>query len=182
MSLYAHFGSKNELLDLTFERLLSKIVPEPCFDAWRAELESMCREMRRRLLEHPHWVALLARVAAPEPAIGIYDHLLALMARDGFEAEAAMFAFSSAMSLVIGSVLVERMMAGSGRSVPAQRLALIKDLLVGMPTERYAHVADASRCFERWSFDEVFELELRSMLGGLEALARQRDRSDRRSA
>ena len=114
--------------------------------------------------------------------IHIYDRLLNLMARDGFKPEAAMFAFSSAMSLVLGSVLVERMMHGAP-PVPALRLALIKGLVDGLPPERYPHVAVVSECFDRWNFEAVFELELKSLLIGLEGCARRgRTARRRRSA
>ena len=124
MTLYAHFKTKHELLDLAFERLLQHLIPPESGSTWQAEVEEICKHMRRVLLEHPHWIPLLTRVTVPTSAMEIYHRLLSFMWKDGFYPEAAMFAFSSAMSLAIGSVLVERMMGHP--PVPFQRLALME--------------------------------------------------------
>jgi TetR/AcrR family transcriptional regulator, tetracycline repressor protein len=165
MTLYAHFETKNELLDLTFERLLERLIPPGPAPTWQAELEAICRHMRGVLLKHPHWLPLLTRVTVPVCAMDVYHRLLSLMAKDGFRPEAAMFAFSSAMSLAIGSVLVERMMGHP--PVPVRRLTLMKAMVAEMPRGRYPHIASAATKFDQWSFDNVFELELRSLVAGL---------------
>jgi TetR/AcrR family transcriptional regulator, tetracycline repressor protein len=173
MTLYSHFRRKSDLLDLTFEHLLHRLVPTQRHATWQREFEAVCRDMRRELLAHPHWISLLTRAVVPRSALDIYDRLLDLMSKDGFQPEAAMTAFSSAMSLVLGSVLVERMMGGAP-PVPRQRLALIKGMVHEFPAGRYPRVAVASQHFDRWTFDAVFELQLRSMLVGLESGARRR--------
>jgi AcrR family transcriptional regulator len=165
MTLYAHFKTKNELLDLAFERLLQRLIPPDQGSTWQMEFEEGCRHMRRVLLEHPHWIPLLTRVAVPAPTMEIYDRLLNLMWKDGFYPEAAMFAFSSAMSLAIGSVLVERMMGHP--PVPVQRLALMKGMLAEVPRGRYPRLASTAAKFDRWSFENVFELGLHSLVTGL---------------
>jgi AcrR family transcriptional regulator len=178
MTLYSYFNTKSELLDLTFEHLLHRLVPAQRHACWQPEFEAICRHMRRELLDHPHRIALLARTTMSPSALRIYDRLLHLMLNDGFEPEAAMFAFSSAMSLVLGSVLVERMMDGSP-PVPIQRLALIRGLVTAEGPDHYPHALAASRSFDRWTFDAVFDFELRSLLAGLEGCSR-RSRTGRR--
>ena len=108
----------------------------------------------------------------------IYHRLLHLMWKDGFYPEAAMFAFSSAMSLAIGSVLVERMMGHP--PAPLQRLTLMKGLVAEMPRARFPRIAAAASKFDDWSFERVFDLELHSLVSGLaERCARQRSRKRR---
>ncbi len=173
MTLYAHFKTKSDLLDLAFERLLQRLVPPEHGTTWQSEFEDVCRHMRRVLLDHPHWIPLLTRVTVPISAMGVYHRLLDLMWKDGFYPEAAMFAFSSAMSLAIGSVLVERMMGHP--PAPLQRLTLMKGLLAEMPRGRYPRIASASAKFDRWSFENVFDLSLDSLVTGLaDWCARQR--------
>jgi hypothetical protein len=176
MTLYSQFRTKSELMDLAFEHLLRRLVPAQQPDAtWPSEFEGICRHLRGELLEHPHWIALLTRVAVPTCALDVYNRLLGLMAKEGFYPEAAMFAFSSAMSLALGSVLVERMMNGA-HSVPIQRLSLIKGMLADAPRGRYPRIAAAAPKFDRWSFDSVFELGLQSLVAGLsERCARKGD-------
>jgi AcrR family transcriptional regulator len=180
MTLYSHFKTKNALLDLAFERLLQRLVPPEHGSTWQAEVEEVCRHMRGVLLQHPHWIALLTRVVAPPLVLDVYDRLLGLMGKDGFRPEAAMFAFSSAMSLALGSVLVERMMDGP-HPIPVQRLALVKGMLVEMPRRRYPGIVAAAPKFDRWSFDNVFELGLHSLIAGLaECCTRQKGDGKRR--
>jgi AcrR family transcriptional regulator len=172
MTLYSYFKTKDELLDLTFERLLHRLIPAQRHARWQPEFEAICRHMRRELLDHPHRIALLTRTTVTKSVLHIYDRLLHLMEKDGFQPEAAMFAFSSAMSLVLGSVLMERMMDG-GPSVPVQRLALIRQLVTEAAADHYPHALAASHSFDRWTFDAVFDFELRSLLTGLEGCSRR---------
>jgi AcrR family transcriptional regulator len=166
MSLYVHFANKKELLDRTFEHLLQRLVPPRLHSTWQAEFTAVCHQMRGELLAHPHWIDLLTRVVVPPVALDVLDRFFDLMERDGFPPEKAMFAFSSAMSLVLGSVLAERMLGA--HQVPERRLALIRGMVTGPTGKRYPRVLDVSHHFERWSFDAVFDLELASLIRGLE--------------
>jgi len=173
MTLYTHFKTKSELLDLALERLLHRLIPPPRGSTWQAEVEGICRHMRSELLQHPHWIGLLTRVAVPLSALDVYNRLLRLMWKDRFYPEGAMFALSSAMSLALGSVLVERMMDGPN-PVPIQRLRRMKGMLGELPRGLYPRVAAAAPKFDRWSFDRVFDLGLQALIAGLnEHCARQ---------
>jgi AcrR family transcriptional regulator len=173
MTLYFHFDSKRELLDLTFEHLIQRLFVRHRHSTWRAELEAGCRHMRRELLAHPHWVALLTRVTVPPAAVDVYDSLLGLMLRDGFRPEAAMFALSSSLSYALGSVLTERLMSGTP-SVPQQRLRLVRGMLAKMPRGSFPRVERVSPRFERWTFDRLFEVGLHALLDGLDESAPRR--------
>jgi AcrR family transcriptional regulator len=166
MTLYTHFGSKRALLDLTFERLLHRLFAFSGGFGWEHEFNAGCRHIRRTLLEHPHWIELLTRVQMPHSTLHVYDRMLRLMATDGFRPEGAMFAFSAVLSHALGSVLVERLMAGSP-PIPKQRLALVRGMLDERPAGTYPGVASAAPQFDGWSFDEVFEVGLRSLVTGL---------------
>lgn len=184
MTLYFHFKSKHELLDLALEHLTLRLVKPLGHPTWQHELEAGCRHMRRQLLDHPHWVAVLTRVAVPRPALRVYDHLLGLMLEDGFGREAALFALSSIVSHALGSVLTERLMAGAP-SIPERQLALVKGMLATTPRSTYPSLTAVSSAFDRWSFDRVFEVGLQSLIGGLAELAPRRGhhgRSRRRTS
>jgi AcrR family transcriptional regulator len=166
MTLYTHFDSKRDLLDLAFGRLVQRLLKVHHRATWEEEFEDSCRHMRRVLLDHPHWVSLLTRVKVPVSALGPYDRLLGLMSKGGFRPEAAMFAFSAVMSHALGSVLVERMMGGTP-PLPKRRLELVKNMLAEMPRASFPRVAAVSSKFDRWNFDDVFEVGLRSLFAGL---------------
>jgi AcrR family transcriptional regulator len=180
MTLYTHFDSKRALLDLAFAHLLHRLFVPQGGTTWQAECEASCRRMRRVLLEHPHWIALLTRVSVPVSALDTYERLLGLMSKDGFRPEAALFAFSSIISHAIGSVLVERMMAGTP-PIPKQRLTIVKGMLANLPRGSYARVAAVAPTFDRWSFEEVFDVGLHSLIAGLDSRAPRRNRHRRRA-
>ncbi len=179
MTLYAHFDSKRALLDLAFDHLVQRLFRSHQVATWREELETGCRHARRQLLEHPHWISLLTRVRVPPSSLRVYERLLELMANAGFRPEAAMFSFSVVMSHAIGSVLAERMMAGTP-PVPKQRLELVKGMVSAMPHGAYPRIARASRRFDDWSFDRVFEVGLQAILDGLDDSFATRERASRR--
>ncbi|HXX66857.1 MAG TPA: TetR/AcrR family transcriptional regulator C-terminal domain-containing protein [Polyangiaceae bacterium] len=180
MTLYVHFGSKRELLDLAYERLLHRLFAGGHHPTWQSQFEATCRQIRRILLEHPHWVALLTRVNVPPSALEVYDRLLALMWKDGFRAEAAMLALSSLISHALGSVLVQRLLGGKP-PIPKRRLELVKEMLAKTPPRTYPRIAAVSPKFEGWSFDGVFELGMRALIAGLDDRAPRRSSQRRRA-
>jgi AcrR family transcriptional regulator len=173
MTLYAHFESRSQLLDLMFERVVHRIFAGHHQSTWEAEFAAACRHLRRLLLDHPHWIALLTRVEVPRYGLETYERLLGLMWADGFRPEAAMFAFSAIVSHAIGAVLVERLMAGEP-PIPKQRLELVKGILAEMPRGPYRRVAAVAHKFDAWTFEDVFEVGLRSLLAGLAESAPRR--------
>ena len=105
----------------------------------------------------------------PASSFVAYDHLLRLMAEDGFSREAAMHAFSSAMSFALGAVLIERMMTPHRDVVvPLRRIALLKKAIATFPCGAYPNIAATNQALDAWSFDAVFELGLRSLIKGIE--------------
>jgi AcrR family transcriptional regulator len=170
MSLYAHFRSKEQLQDLMFERLVQRLFPAHDGTTWQQEFETAGRHARTLLLGHPYWVPLLARPALPTSSLGFYDHILRLMVEDGFARDAAVHAFSSAMSFALGFVLTERMMTPrSGVVIPIGRMVLLKKAIPQFPAGAYGHVAASKSAFDAWSFDKVFDLGLRSLIAGIES-------------
>lgn len=183
MTLYSHFDSKQALLDLAFAHLVHRLFVTHRHATWQAELEAACRHIRRELVGHPHWVALLTRVRVPSSALHVYDHLLGLMLEDGFRPEAAMFAFSSIISHALGSALAERLMDGKP-SVPQQRLELVRRMLADGSRGSFPRIRAVSSKFDRWTFDRVFEVGLRSLVTGLDESSPRRKgyrRSSRRA-
>jgi AcrR family transcriptional regulator len=169
MTLYAHFRSKEELLDLLFERLFRRLFSIHHHASWRGQLEESSRQVRRELLEHPNWVPLLTRVTVPGKALEFYEHVLALMYGGGFVPEAAVLAVSAVLSHALGAVLVERMLSGT-TPIPVQRLELVKAMVASRPhgARPVPAIEDAMPEFGHWSFDAVFDLGLHSLLAGLD--------------
>jgi len=170
MSLYVYFRSKEELHDLMFERLVERLFQAHGGATWQGEFETACRHARSVLLEHPHWLPLLTRPVLPTTSLGFYDHMLGLMLEAGFPREAAIHAFSSALSFAVGFVLTERMMTPRpGVIVPLRRMALLRAAIPHFAPGTHRHITSAKAAFEAWSFDKVFDVGLRSLIGGIES-------------
>src|SRR5688572_15040479 len=61
MSLYTHFSTKDELLNLMYRELTRRFFDGERRPTWQAELLALAERSRRVLLRHPHWMALLGR-------------------------------------------------------------------------------------------------------------------------
>ncbi|SRR6266542_273998 len=181
MALYTYFSDKNALYEGMRERVLARVnAARVSRRNWRSMLDGFARGVFRLMREHPNWTPLLAHDSGPPTsALGFLDEILESMLKDGFAFENAMRAYGCTMSFAIGSVLFERIMVGSGDLI-AKRLALLKELVARSPG-RYASLASVAAKIDRWRFDDVFELGMRSLLTGIQAeCARTEGRSARR--
>jgi AcrR family transcriptional regulator len=106
MSLYSHFEKKEQLLDLLYEDISSRLYPGPEHDAWPSALSSFCHNIRELLLVHPRWAPLLSR-PAPVLLVPRRERLLTLMTTAGLSARDALATLSSAGLLALGLTTVE---------------------------------------------------------------------------
>lgn len=169
MALYTYFGDKDALYEGMRERIFAHAsIPAASPRTWQAILETIARAVFGVMRDHPNWVPLMARGGAPPPsALEFFDEIIELMLKDGFALEDTIRAYACAMSFAVGTVLFERMMLGGG-DVVSKRLALLKELL-GRTPDRYANLSSVAAKVDRWSFDDVFDLGIRSLLEGIEA-------------
>jgi AcrR family transcriptional regulator len=180
MALYTYFPHKDGLYEGMRGRLLARIsaasIPRR---TWQAMLEGVARAAHRVMREHPNWTPLLALDSGlPPVGLALIDELWGLMLKEGFALEDAMGAYACVMSFAVGSVLFERIMMGAG-DVVAKRLALLKEL-VGRAPNRYTSLASVTARVDRWRWDDVFELGIRSLLAGIEAKCAPTSRRSRR--
>lgn len=112
MTLYTHFRSKAELLDLASERLIARLFSARHHTTWQAEFEAAGPRLREILREHPNWVALLPRGNLTHGILDVYERVFGLMLKDGLCSEGALLGFYSMLFLALGTALVERMMDG----------------------------------------------------------------------
>lgn len=106
MSLYSHFSSKDQLLELMQAEVTQRLFAEEPHASWRVGLVAVCTRLRDVLIAHPHWVPLLSRTASFVPA-PVRERLLELMRTDGVSPGWAEAALSSALLVAKGLVLLE---------------------------------------------------------------------------
>lgn len=162
-SIYRHVATKEELLELTLDRVLAEVrVPEPDADDWRGPLRDLAYEIHTVLLAHGDIarVAMLGRPVGGH-AVRVAEGLLAILRTAGFDAEVCAWAMDR-LSLYVTADAATRdahRHAGSPdstdmweqvatyyRSLPAHRFphttALLDTLFTGDADERFARGLD----------------------------------------
>jgi AcrR family transcriptional regulator len=181
MALYTYFSDKDALYEGMRERLFARISAASISRrTWQSMLEGIAGGAYRVMREHPNWTPLLAHDSGPPSSgLGFIDELWDRMLNEGFAVEDAMRAYGCVMSFAVGSVLFERIMMGAG-DVIAKRLALLKGLVNNAPA-RYASLASVAAKVDRWRWNDVYELGIRSLLTGIEAQCARPERRHIRS-
>jgi AcrR family transcriptional regulator len=168
MALYTYFRDKDALFSGMRERVFAKVSASGLSrSSWQAMLRTCVDAMFRVLRGHPNWTPLLAHSGEPpESALGFLDELLQLMLADGLAVEDAVRAYAGVMSFALGSVLFERLLIGEGNAV-SKRVARLKQVVASAPV-KYRTLSAVAAKVDRWSFEEVFQHGLDSLIGGVE--------------
>lgn len=167
MSLYTHFANKDELMDLMVGEVVRHLYRDNANATWQSELEAVCRRIYAVLLEHPNWTPLLSR-PTPSSDAPVRERLLAMMVADGMRPELAFSVFSSAMVSTVGLVMAEHTL--NGQAQQERRYQNLKDWAEATTENPVTREAMASS--GRFAMQEVFEVTLRSLVRGFDALAR----------
>jgi AcrR family transcriptional regulator len=156
MSLYSHFSSKDELLDLMQAEVTQRLFADEQYATWQTALVAVCMRLRDVLMAHPHWVPLLSRTTSFVPP-EVRERLLQLMLADGVSRAWAASALASALTVAKGLVLLELADTVAGPS------SLVRPTLGAAPESGAASTHDAA---------ETFAVAVRTYVRGLES-ARQ---------
>ncbi|RYZ01055.1 MAG: TetR/AcrR family transcriptional regulator [Myxococcales bacterium] len=110
MTLYAHFKSKQELLDLIAVEVESRLFFMPSSSTWQLALERLCFNVRALVLAHPDWLSFVARgrLRPPSP---VEEHLRSLMAECSFAPGASALAGREACRLALAFAELELFIA-----------------------------------------------------------------------
>jgi AcrR family transcriptional regulator len=153
MSLYSHFSSKDELLELMHAEVTQRLFADDQYATWQAALVAVCTRLRDVLITHPHWVPLLSRTASFVP-VQVHRRLLELMLPDGVSHAWATAALASALVVAKGLVLLELAETTEGPS------SLVRETLGAAPESGATKKLDAA---------ETFAVAVRTYVRGLES-------------
>jgi AcrR family transcriptional regulator len=168
MSLYTHFTSKEELLDLMHAEVVLRLYADSEYSSWQVGVLALCERIRSTLLAHPHWVPLLSRPTMPL-AIPLRERLLNLMVADGMAPSAAFVALSNAALAAVGLVLVELELTRSdGPSSIRQRFARLREWARGPACATYPTSRQALTAIEGFDLNRNFSLAMDTFVKGLE--------------
>jgi AcrR family transcriptional regulator len=181
MSLYTHFASKEELLDLMYAEIARRLYAEANHPTWQEELLAFCRQVRAVLTAHPRWTPLIAR-PTPPMTVPLRERLLGLMAGDGMLAETALAAVSSAALVSIGWVLTElTFREADGQSSLTARFERLREWVEsadGPSRTKHPATRSAFSKLHHLDLEDNFILVIRTLIAGLEANRTGRSRSE----
>lgn len=174
MSLYTHFANKNELLDLMYTELSSRMYRDQGYEAWQTELLALSHRIRGILLEHPNWAPLLSR-PAPPLAVPLRERVLKMMVEEGASTEQAFRALSSVALVAIGMALVElAFRQPDGESAAEMRYQQLREWLASQADEQHGIMRDAVSNIPRFSMADMFEFTSHALIEGLKPGTHQR--------
>ncbi|MFG2141023.1 TetR/AcrR family transcriptional regulator [Streptomyces sp. NPDC048650] len=109
MSLYSYVPNKETLLELMIDKVSGdhRLPPAPSGD-WRADLRNVAHEQRALMHRHP-WLpqALTVRQTLGPNTLAVVEHVLAVLAPVGLDAQAALETFSLLTGFVTSHVSYE---------------------------------------------------------------------------
>lgn len=175
-SLYAHVGSKEELLELVIDRVIAEVrVPgEPDPERWQEQLKEGARAIRAAFSRHRDLArASFARIPLGENALRSSEWMIAVMRAGGLPNRVIAYA-CDLLPLYVMAVCYEESLYGS-ESISTEEIAKfasdMRDYFASLPPERFPNLVSlAGPLTAGAGGDERFEFGLEALVRGFAAL------------
>jgi AcrR family transcriptional regulator len=175
-SLYAHVGSKDELLDMLIERVIGEVrfpeAPDPA--RWIEQLKAIGRDTRRMWAEHRDLArASFARIPLGEDALRGFESMTAVM-RAGGLSDRAIGLGSDLLALYIGAVAYEESLQPPDEWTPERAgefAAELRDYFAALPGDRFPNVVALAGALTEGDGEARFEFGLDVLIRGLIAVS-----------
>ncbi|MFE6869423.1 TetR/AcrR family transcriptional regulator [Kitasatospora sp. NPDC057692] len=166
-SLYAHVGSKEELLELVLDQVYADIELEPADPArWQEQVKQLLRTSRDALLSHRDLAkaAVVANVPVTPHAMDIAEAMLAMLRAGGLDEQTAAYGVDL-LGLYTTATAFEASTRGGADTEAFS--ARIRDYFATIPAERYPMMTSMAAALTRNVGDERFEFGLDILVAGL---------------
>ena len=180
MSLYTHFANKEELINLMYAAVTTRLYVDSGCETWQTELSALGHHIRETLLAHPRWTPILSRRSVPT-VVSVRERALAMMTANGFTAPAALAGLSSLVLSTIGLVLVElTYREPDGGSALTGRFNRLKALFDASEPSDAPTTHEAFAKARGFELGDLFDFSVKTLIVGLEhsvaasALTRER--------
>jgi AcrR family transcriptional regulator len=179
-SLYAHVGSKDELLELLVERVIGEMPfgdkPDP--SRWIEQLKTAGLEMRRVWARHRDLArASFARIPLGENGLEGSEWMISVM-RAGGLSDRAIGLGTDLLALYIGAVSYEESLESVGGSTPeamAEFVANLRGYLASLPVDRFPGLVSMAAALTEGNGDERFDFGLEVLIRGLISISGDRN-------
>ena len=175
-SLYAHVGSKDELLEMLIERVLGEVrlpeAPDPA--RWVEQLKAMGWDTRRVWAGHRDLArASFARIPLGANALRASESMLGVM-RAGGLSDRAIGLGSDLLALYIGAVSYEESLQPSDEWTPERMgefVTALRDYFAALPAERFPNLVALAVALTEGDGETRFDFGLEVLIRGLIAVS-----------
>ncbi|SOD71089.1 TetR family transcriptional regulator [Jatrophihabitans sp. GAS493] len=174
-SLYAYVRNKDELLELMYDELISRVpIPTPDPARWREQIREVIGGMRRMLQDHAEVaMAGAGRVPMSEKGLAGAEGVTALLNAGGLPPRIVGMA-ADLIGLYITAIAFEESTfsrSGMDPETAAEYFTRVHEFYVALPADRYPVMAMLGSALTGPDGDERFAFGLDVILAGLVALA-----------
>ncbi len=178
MSLYRYVPGKEDLLDAIVQHLIAGLYADPEVlgeprDGWQDFLQRLAHGVRRMALSHVKAFPLVASrppeapwLRPPLRSVDWVESFLSGLLQEGFSDEAAVAAYRSFTSFLLGNLLLEV----STHGADVGPLDVVEDTTPDPSLEDYPTVARLSEALSEDRAAEEFEIALEQLLERIAAL------------
>jgi len=178
-SLYWHVGSKDGLLDLVLDQLISEVkIPDPDPPHWQEQLKEVAREQRRISLRHPYIVRIsIGRIPMGPNALLFSERVLAILRAGGLPPRLAVQGYLLLIATINGFTIDETGVDDDGpdpggilasNADDLQQVAdMARDYIASLPAALFPNMTTLADEFALSDPDERFELLLDIFIDGL---------------
>jgi AcrR family transcriptional regulator len=173
-SLYWHVRSKDELLQLLFERLNDEIeLPEPDPARWREQLRTLGRQVRALAHRRRDYARLsLGRIPSGPSLARFAEWMFALLVPVGVPEQVIAYV-GDVMSLYVGAYAFEESLgppSPTGEPLAAEQIGtMFRDYLQSLPPTQFPHVHRAAGLLFTGDANERFEFGMDVLVRGIES-------------
>ncbi len=174
-SLYAHVAHKEELIELLYDEVAGDIpLPEPDPERWREQVTQLWVDSRATLLRHRDIARTsLGSIPLGPNALAVAEVTVTLLRMGGVPEQAVAWAVDVVGLFVTASAVEGSMEARrrEGRDPTAPDEMDLRELVAGLPADRFPNVVSLLPLLAVGSDEERFRFGLELLVGGLVALA-----------
>lgn len=173
-SLYAHVGSRDELLDLVYDAVLTEVeIPDPEPGRWAEQVKEMLHSLRTMFQAHRD-MARIAVTRIPLGGNGILglERTLTLLRAGGLPDDIAAYAGDLLSTFVIAECMSEPPGGPAPEAEAGGFAARLRGYLESLPADRFPTLVALAGPMTSLSGDRRFELGLEIMITGLLAYVR----------
>jgi len=163
-TLYWHIGSKDELAELVYDRVMGEVeLPEPDPSRWEEQGKDLARQVYRIMLKHNDLVRLsLGRVPVGPNMLRIMEWSLDLLRKAGVPDQAAAY-FGDLLGRYLDASVLEVTARGGP---PVEQVGAY---FASLPTDEFPNMAALSAAMFTGDDDDRFEFGLDLLMRGLAA-------------